>query len=74
MGVSIARIAEVVLDDANAILIVSSPSEAFRVSFSLPSLVGAGGVLATFDMPLPATEALALDASAGGLREVIERL
>ena len=74
MGASIARIAEVVLDDAHAVLTVSSPSEAFQVSVSLPRLVGAGGVLATFQMPFSAIEALALEASADGLKEVIERL
>ena len=74
VGASIARIAEVVLDDAHVVLTVSSPSEAFQVSFSLPRLVGAGGVLATFQMPFSAIEALALEASAGGLKEAIERL
>ncbi|HEX2864708.1 MAG TPA: L-lactate dehydrogenase [Deinococcales bacterium] len=74
VGASIARIAEAVLDDAHAVLTVSSPTEPYGVAVSLPRLIGAGGVLSTFDMPLAPAEALALEASAGQLREVIARL
>jgi L-lactate dehydrogenase len=78
IGAGIARIVRALRDDEGAVLTVSSlasgndsPEE---VSYSLPRVVGAGGVRATLQPNLSAEERTALGHSAATLKEWLQKL
>lgn len=74
VGAALARIAEVVLRDARAVLTVSAPSGQHGTSLSLPRLIGAAGILETLHVPLADDEARALERSASVLRDAAARV
>ncbi|MCP2030999.1 L-lactate dehydrogenase [Okibacterium sp. HSC-33S16] len=72
IGLSGARIVEAVLHNERAILPVSSVLTGYRgidgVALSVPSIVGAGGVIRTLDVPMDDVEVDLLHRSAEALR------
>jgi L-lactate dehydrogenase len=78
IGAALARIVGAILRDQRAILTVSTPVskvvDLFDVTISLPNLVGADGVLATFPLPLSQDEEAQLRASAAVVCGAIEEL
>jgi len=78
VGAAIARLVEVILNDRRSLLTVCTPIDQIEgvqdVTLSLPRLVGAEGVLATFQPPLAEGERRALRASAQAIRALIEEL
>jgi L-lactate dehydrogenase len=78
VGSALARIVDVVLRDQRAILTVCTPvgeiAGVSDVTVSLPHLVGGGGVLASFPLPLDQEETDALQRSAGVVGDAIRRL
>jgi L-lactate dehydrogenase len=78
IGSALARIVDVILHDQRAVLTVCAPTDEVRgvgdVTLSLPRLVGGGGVLETFPLPLSAAEGDLLGASASRIREAIDTL
>lgn len=78
IGSALAHIVEVILHDHRAILTVCTPMDdvagVFKVTVSLPHLVGGQGILATFPLPLNEGEQSALQKSARTIREVIDEL
>ena len=78
IGSALARIVDVIPNDQRAILTVSSIIEKAwgeaDVTFSLPRLVGGGGILATFPPVLTDAEEESLHASARVISEALEGL
>jgi L-lactate dehydrogenase len=78
VAAAMARLVEVILHDRHSILTVCAPLaevEGVRdVTLSLPRLIGAEGVLATFRPPLTDGERQALQNSAGVIRGMIDEL
>jgi L-lactate dehydrogenase len=78
VGAAIARLVEVILNDRRSILTVCTPIDEIEgvqdVTLSLPRIVGAEGVLATFRPPLTEPERAALQQSAGAIRAMIDEL
>jgi len=78
IGSALAHIIDVILHDHRAILTVCTPmddvGDVSKVTVSLPHLVGAQGILATFPLPLNDGEQSALQKSARTIREVIDEL
>jgi L-lactate dehydrogenase len=74
IGMSSARIAEMVLRDERAVVPIGSHSQRFAVTLSLPSVVGRDGVAEVLDPALTPEEAKALEQSAETLRRAAERV
>src|SRR3982074_798090 len=69
IGIVSARIAEMVLRDERAVIPIGSYHERLGVTLSLPSIVGRGGVLRTFEPEMSPGERQALEASAANLKK-----
>lgn len=78
VGSALARIVHNILHDRRAIMTVCSPLKEVAgvqdVTVSLPHLIGGGGVLETFELPLSGEEESALRASARVIRNAISEL
>ncbi|MDB5636111.1 MAG: lactate dehydrogenase [Bradyrhizobium sp.] len=68
IGIVSARIAEMVLRDERAVVPIGSYNERFGVTLSLPSIVGQGGVIKTFEPEMSREEEQALTLGAANLR------
>jgi L-lactate dehydrogenase len=71
IGAVSARLAEAVLRDERAVLPVAAYDPHYDVTLSLPSVVGADGVLRTFEPAMTPEERAALDRSAATLRAAV---
>jgi L-lactate dehydrogenase len=69
IGIVSARIAEMVLRDERAVIPIGSYNDRFGVTLSLPSIVGRGGVLRTFEPEMSPEERQALMLGAANLRK-----
>ncbi|MGI6209321.1 MAG: L-lactate dehydrogenase [Anaerolineae bacterium] len=78
IGAALARLVEVVIRDQRAVLTVSTPAAEVagveNVTVSLPRLLGAEGVMATFPLPLDEQEQEALHRSALVVRKALDEL
>jgi L-lactate dehydrogenase len=74
IGIVSARIAEMVLRDERAAIPIGSFQSEFGVTLSLPSVVGHAGVLEVLQPELSAQERSALERSAEGLRNALQRV
>jgi L-lactate dehydrogenase len=78
IGSALARIVDAVLHDQRSILTVCAPAADVLgvkdVTVALPRLVGGGGVLETFPLPLSEPEQDQLRASAGVIRKALDEL
>lgn len=78
VGSALARIVRNILHDRRAIMTVCTPKDEIAgvqdVTVSLPHLVGGGGVLETFQLPLSQDEEVALQRSAKVIRDAIDEL
>jgi len=78
IGSALARVIEVVLHDQRSVLTVCTPAADVLgvpdVTVSLPRLVGGGGVLETFPIPMDETEQEQLRRSAEVVRRAIDEL
>jgi L-lactate dehydrogenase len=74
IGIVSARIAEMVLRDERAAIPIGSFQSEFGVTLSLPSIVGHAGVLEVLQSELSAQERSALERSAEGLRNALQRV
>lgn len=74
IGMVSARIAEIVLGDEQAAIPIGCYSERYGVTFSLPALLGRGGVKEILMPRLAPAEAAALQQSADTLRRAVERV
>lgn len=72
IATALARIAEALLQDQQAVLTVSMSDG--KVAYSLPRVLGRDGVLATLEVGLSNSERTGLNASIAVIREVIEAL
>jgi L-lactate dehydrogenase len=68
IGIVSARIAEMVLRDERAVVPIGSYNEKFGVTLSLPSIVGQGGVIETFEPEMSREEEQALTLGVANLR------
>jgi L-lactate dehydrogenase len=73
IGIVAARIAEMVLRDEHAVIPIGSYNDRFGVTLSLPSIVGRGGVVRTFEPEMSRDERQALELGATNLRKSIRR-
>ena len=73
IGIAAARIAEMVLRDERAVIPIGSYNGRFGVTLSLPSIVGRGGVIRTFEPEMSHEERQALELSATQLRKAENR-
>ena len=71
IGAVSARLAEAVLRDERAVLPVAAYDPQYDVTLSLPSVVGADGVLRTYEPAMTPEERAALDRSAATLRAAV---
>jgi L-lactate dehydrogenase len=69
IGIVAARIAEMVLRDERAVVPIGSYNDKFGVTLSLPSVVGRGGVVQTFEPKMSPKEQQALVLSAANLKK-----
>jgi L-lactate dehydrogenase len=69
IGIVAARITEMVLRDERAAVPIGSFSKNFGVTLSLPSVVGRGGVIRSFEPEMSGEERQALEAGAANLRK-----
>jgi L-lactate dehydrogenase len=74
IGLVTARIAQAVLRDERVVLPIASHHPRYGVSFSLPSVVGAGGVLEVLEPDLSDEEREGLAKSAERLQEALARV
>jgi L-lactate dehydrogenase len=74
IGIVSARIAEIVLHDERAAIPIGSYQSEFGVTLSLPSVVGHAGVLEVMQPELSSQERSALERSAEGLRNALQRV
>src|SRR5947209_18455850 len=74
IGIVSARIAEIVLRDERAAIPIGSYQRALGVTLSLPSVVGRAGVLSVLQPDLSDAERSALEKSAQGLRDALNRV
>ena len=74
IGIVSARIAEIVLRDERAAIPVGSYQREFGVTLSLPSIVGHAGVVEVMQPELSSAERGALEKSAEGLRNALQRV
>jgi L-lactate dehydrogenase len=72
IGIVAARIAEMVLRDERAVIPVGY-NDRFGVTLSLPSIVGRGGVVRTFEPEMSRDERQALELGAANLKKSIRR-
>lgn len=73
IGVAIARVVEAILRNAQVVLTVSAHDPHRGISYSLPRLVGAGGVAATIDPLLSSEESFKLEVLLDSLKNTYER-
>jgi L-lactate dehydrogenase len=73
IGIVAARIAEMVLRDERAVIPIGSYNGRFGVTVSLPSVVGRGGVIRSFEPEMSQEERRALELSAAQLRKAENR-
>ena len=71
IGIVSARIAEIILRDERAVIPVGSYHDKFGVTLSLPSVVGAGGVVQVFEPALSDEEREGLGKSAETLKKAL---
>jgi L-lactate dehydrogenase len=69
IGIVSARITEMVLRDERAVIPIGSYNDRFGVTLSLPSIVGRGGVIRTFEPEMSPEERQALELSAANLKK-----
>jgi L-lactate dehydrogenase len=69
IGIVSARIAEMVLRDERAVVPIGSYHARFGVTLSLPSIIGRGGVIRSFEPEMSREEAQALMLGAANLRK-----
>ena len=74
IGIVSARIAEMVLRDERAVIPIGSFQKRFGVTLSLPSVVGAGGVIEVLEPEMSDEERAGLAKSAETLRKAFERV
>jgi L-lactate dehydrogenase len=74
IGIVSARIAEIVLRDERLAIPVGSFQREFAVTLSLPSIIGHAGVLEVMQPELSPEERSALERSADGLRNALQRV
>jgi L-lactate dehydrogenase len=78
IGSALSRIVDVILHDQRSILTVCAPTPDVAgvkdVTAALPRLVGGGGVMETFPLPLSDAESSALQASAAQIRRALDEL
>jgi L-lactate dehydrogenase len=74
IGIVSARIAELVLNDARAVVPIGSHNSQFGVTLSLPSVLGRHGVSAVLMPEMSADERAGLDKSAETLRHALQRV
>jgi L-lactate dehydrogenase len=74
IGIVSARIAEMVLRDERAAIPIGSFHSEFGVTLSLPSVVGHAGVLEVMQPELSSQERSALERSAEGLRNALQKV
>ena len=74
IGIVSARIAEMVLRDERSAIPIGSYQPEFGVTLSLPSIVGSGGIVATFTPDLSPEERNGLQKSADSLRTALGRV
>jgi L-lactate dehydrogenase len=74
IGIVSARIAEIVLRDERVAVPIGSYQHKFGVTLSLPSIVGHAGVLEVMQPELSPEERSALERSAEGLRNALQRV
>jgi L-lactate dehydrogenase len=73
IGIVSARIAEIVVRDERAVIPIGSFNQKFGVTLSLPSVVGQQGVIEILDPEMSNEERLALERSAGILKQALAR-
>jgi L-lactate dehydrogenase len=69
IGIVSARIAEMVLRDERAVIPIGSYNQKLGVTLSLPSIVGRGGVVRSFEPEMSGAERQALESSAANLKK-----
>jgi L-lactate dehydrogenase len=69
IGIVSARIAEMILRDERAVVPIGSYHEKFGVTLSLPSIVGRGGLIRSFEPEMSREEEQALVLGAANLRQ-----
>jgi L-lactate dehydrogenase len=74
IGIVSARIAEIVLRDERAAIPIGSYQREFGITLSLPSVVGHAGVLEVMQPELSSQERSALERSAEGLRNALQKV
>jgi L-lactate dehydrogenase len=74
IGMVCARITEMVLRDERAVIPIGSYNPAYRVTLSVPSVVGRSGVVQIFEPDLSEDERRALQRSAETLEQTVARL
>lgn len=78
IGSALARMVEVILHDQRSILTICTPKDEIagvkEVTVSLPHLLGGGGVMETFPLPLSEDEHTKLHKSASLIRQIINDL
>jgi L-lactate dehydrogenase len=73
IGIVSARIAEIVLRDERAAIPIGSFNQNFGVTLSLPSVIGRHGVIDILEPDMSDEERLALERSAGSLKQALDR-
>ena len=73
IGIVAARITEMVLRDERAVIPIGSYNDRFGITLSLPSIVGRGGVVRTFEPEMSPEEQRALAFGAANLRNSLDR-
>ena len=73
IGIVSARIAEIVIRDERAVIPIGSFNQKFGVTLSLPSVVGQHGAIEILDPEMSNEELMALERSAGILKQALAR-
>src|SRR6202011_3492440 len=73
IGIVSARIAEIVIRDERAVIPIGSFNQKFGVTLSLPSVVGQQGAIEILDPEMSNEELMALERSAGILKQALAR-
>jgi L-lactate dehydrogenase len=73
IGVAVARMTEMILQDEQAAIPIGTHHARYGVTLSLPAVVGHGGVRRVLEPELDEAERQALDASADTLRQAVAR-
>lgn len=74
VGVAIARVAEAILRNSQMVLTVSARDAEREISYSMPRLVGARGVIATIDPQLSPEESFKLEVLLNSLKNTFEKI